>query len=239
MSVVHSVENDDRPKFKIVSIKPNEGNPNSTMSITPNNIVYLEDVESYLNCKFELIGSEYMNKDMELVFNHNMIMKEGFEHLRELDLFKYHFYRDLDTNEWTQIILSSIHNGKMWMQDNIVDIYANLIHEVTSLSKQGNVSIDEKMVKKKVKSYTKTIYNRKAMVINSIKQDDVFLSKIIGYSFCASSKIDELSVGFIYAAYKICVEKEQVNLSEILIMQLLQNLEKIKRTKNGVLDSSH
>ena len=43
-----------------------------------------------------------------------------------------------------------------------------------------------------------------------------------------------MSVGFIYATYKICVEKEQVNLSEILRVQLLKNLEKIKRTKNGV-----
>ena len=62
-----------------------------------------------------------------------------------------------------------------------------------------------------------------------------FLSKIIAYLVCASSKIDELSAGFIYAAYKMCVEKEKVNLSEILRMQLLENLEKIKRTKNGVL----
>ena len=32
MSVVHSVENEDRPKFKIVFVKPNEGNPNSMLS---------------------------------------------------------------------------------------------------------------------------------------------------------------------------------------------------------------
>ena len=31
-----------------------------------------------------------------------------------------------------------------------------------------------------------------------------------------------------------CVEKEQVNLSEILKIKLLKNLETIKRTKNGV-----
>ena len=78
MSIVHSVENEDRPKFKIVSIKPNEGNPNSTLSITLTNVVYLEDVENYLNCKFESIGSENVNKHMELVFNHDMKMKPKF-----------------------------------------------------------------------------------------------------------------------------------------------------------------
>ena len=64
MSMVHNVENEDRPKFKIVFIKPSDGNPNSALSITPNNVVYLEDVENYLNCMFESIGSEYMNKDI-------------------------------------------------------------------------------------------------------------------------------------------------------------------------------
>ena len=73
------------------------------------------------------------------------------------------------------------------------------------------------------------------MVISTIKQDDMrFLSRIIAYLVCASSKIDEILVGLIYAAYKICVEKEEVNLSEILRMQLLENLENIKRTKYGV-----
>lgn len=195
----------------------------------------MEYVGSYLNNKFEYIGSEYANKDMELVFNHDMTMKPEFEYLKELDLFKYYFYRELDIDEWTHIISSRIHDGKLWMQNSIVDISTDLIHKVTGLCKQGSVPIGEKMVKKKVESYTKAVYNGKAMVINTIKQDDVrFLSRIIAYSLCASSKIDELLAGYIYVAYKICVEKKQVNLSEILRMQLLENLEKIKRTKSVV-----
>lgn len=73
------------------------------------------------------------------------------------------------------------------------------------------------------------------MVINTIKQHDVrFLRRVIVSSIYAISKIAKLSAGFIYASYKICVEKEQVNISEILRVQLLENLEKIKRTKNYV-----
>ena len=98
MSVVHSVEIKDRPKFKIVSVKLSHEKPNFALSITLNNVVYLEDVENYLNCKFVSIGSEYVNKDMEIVFNHNMTVKNRFEHLSELDLFKHHFYRILDTS---------------------------------------------------------------------------------------------------------------------------------------------
>lgn len=64
---------------------------------------------------------------------------------------------------------------------------------------------------------TKALYNGKAMVLSSIKKDDVrYVSRIITSNICASSKSDELSTRFIYAAYKIVVDKEQVNLSEIL-----------------------
>ena len=61
------------------------------------------------------------------------------------------------------------------MLDCVVDISTNLVHEVTSLSKQDSVPIGEKMVKKKVESYTKAICNGKAMMINTMKQDDVIL----------------------------------------------------------------
>ena len=81
MSVFHNVENEEIAKLKVTSMKTMEGNPNSTLLITLNNVVYLEDVGSYLNSKFESIGSEYMNKDMELVLNHDTKMKLGFEHL--------------------------------------------------------------------------------------------------------------------------------------------------------------
>ena len=135
MSVVHNIDIVERKKMKIIFVKLVEGNPNLALSITQNNVVHLEDVSSYLNSKFETIGSEFMNKDMELIFNQDMTIKPRFEHLKELDLFKYHFYYDLDTNEWTQIILSRIHDGKLWMSDCVVDISTNLIHEVTSLRK--------------------------------------------------------------------------------------------------------
>ena len=46
MPIVHNVENEERPKLKVSSMKPVKGNPNSAVSITPNNVVYLEDVGS-------------------------------------------------------------------------------------------------------------------------------------------------------------------------------------------------
>lgn len=106
MSVVHSVENKLRLSLKVTFVKPSEGNPSSALSIIPNNVICLEDVKNYLNNKFETISSELISRDMDIVFNQDMKMKPKFEHLRNLDLVKYHFYQDLDVREWTQIILS-------------------------------------------------------------------------------------------------------------------------------------
>ncbi|MDF8026667.1 hypothetical protein P4780_15400, partial [Listeria monocytogenes] len=66
-----------------------------------------------------------MKKDMEIVFNHDMTSKPRYEHLEDLDLVRYHFYHKLDTEEWPQIILRRIHNGKIWMGENVVDISTN------------------------------------------------------------------------------------------------------------------
>ena len=51
MLVVHNVENEGKPKIKVVSMKPIEGNPNLALSIILSNVMYLEDVGSYLNRK--------------------------------------------------------------------------------------------------------------------------------------------------------------------------------------------
>ena len=83
--------------MKIVTIKTLEENPNVALSITLNNIVYLEDVGSYLSRKFETIGSEFMNKDMEIIFNHDITIKSGYKNLKDLDLDRYYFYHELDT----------------------------------------------------------------------------------------------------------------------------------------------
>ena len=52
MSVVHSVENEDRPRFKIIFVKPNDGNPNLALFVTLHNIVYLEKIKTKKNGVF-------------------------------------------------------------------------------------------------------------------------------------------------------------------------------------------
>lgn len=128
--------------------------------------------------------------------------------------------------------LEQNHDNKFWIGDQIIEISSDLIHEVTGLSNKGKIPINEKNVKKTVLENTKTKWNGRSMMLSLIKQDDVrFISKILAYQMNSSSREDEVSAGFINAVYKMCVDKVEVNLCEILKQQLFDNLERIKKNK--------
>ena len=76
MTVVHNVENIERCKLKVVSMKHLEGNLNLALSTTPNNVLYLEDIGSYLSSKFETVGGEIQMFQQE---NH-----KHFQHIKTI-----------------------------------------------------------------------------------------------------------------------------------------------------------
>ena len=146
-----------------------------------------------------------------------MSYKQEFEYLRDNDLIKFLFYYEFDNEEWTRIILGRIHDGNFWLGNNVVEIYTNFIHEVTRLCNEGSIPVNEKNVKKLVSNNTKILYKGKGMVINKVRQHDgIFISRIISTRICYGSREDDMAFGFIQEAYKICVDKEKVNLCEIL-----------------------
>ena len=67
------------------------------------------------------------------------------------------------------MIWRKIHDGKFWLGDNVIEISANLIHEVTGLCNEGTILVSAKNVKKLVLDNTKFVYNGRGIVINKIK----------------------------------------------------------------------
>lgn len=162
-----------------------------------------------------------------------MTFKEGFEHLGQNDVVKYMFCYEFDSENWTKTILSRIHDDFFWIGDNVIDISEDLIHEVTRLCNQGSIPLNEKNVKKFVIENTKSTYNGREIVISQIKKDDVrFVKKIIATKLCSSSRDDGLVARFVHVTYKVCVEKVQVNSCEILRIQLIDRLERIRKKRN-------
>lgn len=122
---------------------------------------------------------------------------------------KYTFYHEFYNEDWSKIILTRIHDEKFWIGDNVIDISAKLIHEVTRLCNQGSIPLNEKNVKKIMIENTKSTYNGRGIIISQIKKDDVtfvrFVSKMISTKLYSSSSDDELAARFVHASYKLCV----------------------------------
>lgn len=99
MLVVHSIEDIERLNMKVNPIEFIDNNPDSALSVTPNNVIFLEDIGSYLNSKCETLRAHLLNKDMNLIYNQDMSIKPKFEHLTDRDLIKYYFYCEMDISE--------------------------------------------------------------------------------------------------------------------------------------------
>lgn len=163
-----------------------------------------------------------------------MSLKVGFEHLKENEIVNYSMNHEFKNEECMKIILSRIHNGNFCLDDRVINITTDLIHEVISLSKIGVIPFNEKNVKKTVMDNTKSSYNGRGIVVSKIIQDDArYVCKILTSKFCANSREDDMAAGMVHVAYLMCIEKVQVDMCEILRIQLFENLEKIKKTKNS------
>ena len=74
----------------------------------------------------------------------------------------------------------------------------------------------------------------KNMKVNMIKEVDVRLvCKIIRYKMNYSSRLNYVPTRFIHATYMMIVEREKFNMRQILRHQLLDNIDRIKKTKNA------
>ena len=59
------------------------------------------------------------------------------------------------------------------------------------------------------------------------------MSKILGYKFNHSSRVDSVLAGFIHTTY-VAVHEEEVNLCEIVHTQLLDNISKMKASRRTI-----
>ena len=67
--------------------------------------------------KIESIRYDEIHKDLGVMCNNNLSLKFEYVHLEDLNLVKYMFYTEFDNHEWTQIILSRVHDDMFWLGD--------------------------------------------------------------------------------------------------------------------------
>ena len=134
----------------------------------PKNVLHVKDIRSYIHCKIESIDDEEIHKDLGTICNNYLNFKFEYAHLSELNLVKYMFYTEFDNCNWTQIILSRVHNDMLWLGDTQTIIENDLIHKVIGLSNEGCNPINEKNVRKKLEINLHTRFEGRNMKGDSI-----------------------------------------------------------------------
>lgn len=167
--------------------------------------------------------------------NGDLTLKYEYAYLNELNLVKYMFCMEYDNHEWTGLILSRVHEEVFWIGDAPVAFGNDLIHMVTSLSNECFNLVNDKNVRQTVERNLYTRFDGRNMKVDMIQDKGVkVLSRLFGYKLNHSSRVNDVTVGFMPATYIMEFEKRMVNLCEIVRTQLLDNIAKFKKNKNAV-----
>lgn len=232
VSLIHNVRDKNRPRLKRELVEPLGDDPRLALSSVPDRVLHLENMRGYLGCKLETLSDSDFTSEYQKIYHHDMTLKQGYEHLKDNEIVRYALKYEFDNEECTKIILSRIHNGKFWLEDRVIDITADLIHDVIGLSKSSVIPLNEKNMRKIVISNIGSSYNGRGIVISKIKQDDVrYLCKILTTKFCTNSREDDMVASMVHITYLMCVDKVPIDMYEILRIQLFENLERIKKAK--------
>lgn len=167
--------------------------------------------------------------------NSDLTLKSEYMHLSELNLIKYMFYIDLVNHEWTITILSRVHDEMFWICDVPIIIENDLIHKVIGMISEGYNSMNDRNMRNIFKTNLYTRFDGRNMKVDMIYDIGVkVLIKMLGYKLNHSSRVNLVLVGFMHVAYVMVIEIRKVNMCEIVRIYLLDNIAKIKKTKNVV-----
>lgn len=103
------------------------------------------------------------------------------------------------------------------------------------MSNEGCNPINEKNVRNMVETNLNTRFYGRNMKVDSIQDKRVkLLSKILGYKFNHGSRVNSVPTRFLHGAYVMVLEGRKFNLCEIIKLQLLGDIAKLKKTKRIV-----
>ena len=95
-SLIHNVRDKNRPRLKKEPIEPLEEDPRFSLSSVPDKFLHLENVKSYLGCKLEIVSDSDFTSEYLKIYNQDMSLKQGYEHLEDNEIVKYGLRYEFD-----------------------------------------------------------------------------------------------------------------------------------------------
>jgi len=130
-------------------------------------------------------------------------------------------------------VLSRVHDNFLWLNKPF-KITKDAIRAVTSLHSSRGLPILKSVKNQTVTEATGSKFDKRAMTIEDITDLDIkFASMIIGYKIYHSSRENSVSGTAVYTAYEMLRKNVDYDLCELLLSQLMENLQKIKKDKKN------
>lgn len=121
------------------------------------------------------------------------------------------------------------------MLDRPHKITKEVIRAIIGLAKTGDVPSLRKVSNDTVIATTGSKFDRRAMTINDILENNVnFASMVAVYKVYQSSRYNSVSGTAIYSAYQMLKDDKRYDLCTALLNELLRNLKKIKKDKKHI-----
>jgi len=129
--------------------------------------------------------------------------------------------------------LSRIHDNFMWLNGPF-KITKDAIRAVTRLHSSGGIPVLKSVKNQTLSEAIGSKFDKRAMTIDDISDPDVkFASMIIGYKIYHSSRENSIPGTAIYTAYEMLRKNADYDLCQLLLNQLMENLQKIKKDKKN------
>lgn len=229
------VKNVEKPSLKY-SLTPKVGfepDDKTAFSLILNRVLLVEDVRFFTKCRVEELGH------VEISDTYDELCTDGkldnkFEHIKIKGLTEALVYPRVFKPQWVKLVLSRVHDDFMWLQEQPFKITKEIIHLITGYPIYDHARAQKMISQKELISLTGVDSDYRGLKLNNVIDAELkFAIRVIGYCFFQSVRENNVPCVAVDLAYKIVKKGMKVDLCEVLLKNLFENLNTIRKLKKN------
>lgn len=229
------VKNVEKPSLKY-SLTPkvaSEPDDKTTFSLIPDRVLLVEDVKFFTKCQVEELGHvEIKDTYDELCTDGKLDSK--YEHIKIKGLTEALTYPHVFKAQWVKLVLSRVHDDFMWLEEQPFKITKEIIHLITGYPIYDHARAQKMISQKELITLTRVESDCRGLKLNNVTNAKLkFAIRVIGYCFFQSARENSVPCAAVDLAYKIVKKGMKIDLCEVLLKNLFENLNTIRKPKKN------
>lgn len=220
-----AVKNVEKPSLKY-SLTPkvtSELDDKTAFSLIPDRVLLVEDVRFFTKCRVEELSHVEISDTYDGLCTNDKLDSK-FEHIIIKGLTEALVYPHVFKPQWVKFVLSRVHDDFMWLQEQPIKITKEVIHLITRYPIYEHARAQKIISQKELISLTR---------VESDYRGLKFAIRVIGYCFFQSARENSVPCAVVDLAYKIVKKGMKVDLCEVLLKNLFENLNTIRKPKKN------